>query len=49
MFLQMPKLEGAIVIAEGAGDTAVKANILSAVEAATGLLSHKVQVFEMQK
>ncbi|MCI8309736.1 MAG: hypothetical protein HFJ45_06075 [Clostridia bacterium] len=45
----MPKLEGAIVIAEGAGDTAVKANILSAVEAATGLLSHKVQVFEMQK
>lgn len=31
----MPKLEGAIVIAEGAGDTNVKTNIISAVEAAT--------------
>ena len=45
----MPKVEGAIVIAEGAGNTNVKANIVSAVEAATGLLSHKVQVFEMKK
>ncbi len=45
----MPKLEGAIVIAEGAGDVQIKTNILSAVEAVTGLLSHKIQVFEMVK
>ncbi len=45
----MPKLEGAIVIAEGATDTTIKSNIISAVEAVTGLLSHKVQVFEMKK
>jgi stage III sporulation protein AG len=45
----MPKLEGAIVIAEGAGDSVVKTNIIEAVEAVTGLLSHKVQVFEMKK
>lgn len=44
----MPKLEGAIVIAQGAGDTTVKANIVAAVEATTGLLSHKIQVFEMK-
>jgi stage III sporulation protein AG len=31
----MPKLEGAIVIAEGAGDTSIKTNIISAVEAVT--------------
>ena len=44
----MPKLEGAIVIAEGAGNVDIKANILSAMEAATGLLSHKIQIFEMK-
>lgn len=44
-----PKLEGAIVIAEGAGDATVKENIINAVGAVTGLLSHKVQVFEMDK
>jgi len=44
----MPKLEGAIIIAQGAGNTQVKADIVSAVEAATGLLSHKIQVFEMK-
>ena len=44
----MPTIEGAIIIAEGAGDLTVKANIVSAVEAATGLLSHKIQVFKMQ-
>lgn len=44
----MPTIEGAIIIAEGADDLTVKANIVSAVEAATGLLSHKIQVFKMQ-
>ncbi len=46
---KMPKLEGAIVIAQGAGDINVKSNIVSAVEATTGLLNHKIQVFEMQE
>ncbi len=46
---KMPKLEGAIVIAQGAGDITVKSNIVSAVEATTGLLNHKIQVFEMQE
>ena len=43
-----PKLEGAIVIAKGAGNTSVKTNIIYAVEAATGLLTHKIQIFEMK-
>lgn len=43
----LPKIEGAIVIAEGAGNTNVKVNIIQAVEAVTGLPTHKVQVFEM--
>ena len=42
-----PKVEGVIVIAEGAGDANVKANIISAVEAVTGVQAHKVQVFAM--
>lgn len=44
-----PKIEGAIIIANGAGNATVKTNIIQAVEAATGLASHKIQVFEMQK
>lgn len=43
-----PKIEGAIIIAEGAKDVNIKANIIQAVEAATGLATHKVQVFEME-
>ena len=43
-----PKLEGAVIIAKGAGNTIVKTNIIYAVEAATGLLTHKIQVFEME-
>lgn len=44
----LPKIEGAIVIAKGAGNTAVRENIIHAVEAATGLATHKIQVFEMK-
>lgn len=40
-----PKIEGAIITAKGAGDANVKANIIQAVEAATGLATHKIQVF----
>ncbi|MBR3002100.1 MAG: hypothetical protein IKF38_00790 [Clostridia bacterium] len=43
-----PKIEGAIITAEGAGNANIKANIVQAVEAATGLATHKIQVFEMQ-
>ncbi len=43
----MPQIEGAIITAEGASNAAVKTNIIQAVEAATGLATHKIQVFEM--
>ena len=44
-----PKMEGAIITAEGATNAQVKSNIIQAVEAATGLSTHKIQVFEMKK
>lgn len=43
-----PKIEGAIITAEGANDADVKTSIIQAVEAATGLATHKIQVFEMR-
>lgn len=43
-----PKIEGAIIIAKGASDVNVKTNIIQAVEAVTGLATHKIQVFEMK-
>ena len=43
----LPKIEGAIVIAEGANNTNTKVNIIQAVGAVTGLPTYKVQVFEM--
>lgn len=43
-----PKIEGAIITAKGAGNATVKTNIIQAVEAATGLATHKIQVFEMK-
>lgn len=43
-----PKIEGVIVTAEGADNANVKSNIVSAVEAATGVLTHKIQVFSMK-
>lgn len=45
----MPKIEGTIITAEGAGSTEIQEKIINAVEAATGLASHKIQVFEMSK
>ena len=41
-----PKIEGAIITAKGAESATVKTNIIQAVEAATGLASHKIQVFK---
>ena len=41
-----PKIEGAIIIATGANNASIKTNIIQAVEAVTGLATHKIQVFE---
>lgn len=43
-----PKIEGAIITAQGANDAIVKTNIIQAVGAVTGLATHKIQVFEMK-
>ena len=40
-----PKIEGAIITAKGAND--MTTSIIQAVEAATGLATHKIQVFTM--
>ena len=44
----MPTIEGAIITAEGASNGTIKANIISATQAVTGLATHKIQVFQMQ-
>jgi len=44
----MPKVEGAIILAEGANDAVIKNNIILAVEAVTGLSTHKIQVFQLR-
>ena len=44
-----PKVEGAIVTAQVANNMAVKTDIIQAVEAVTGLSSHKIQVFTMSE
>ena len=44
----MPVIEGAIITAEGASNSTVKTDIISAVQAVTGLDIDRVQVFEMQ-
>lgn len=43
-----PKIEGAIITAQGATNAEIKTNIVQAVEAATGLATYKIQVFEME-
>jgi len=45
----LPKIEGAIITAEGGSNINTKSNIIQAVCAVTGLASYKVQVFEMQQ
>lgn len=39
-----PKIEGAIITSKGANDINVKTNIIQAVEAVTGLPTHKICV-----
>ncbi len=42
-----PTIEGAIITAQGASNANIKSSIISAVEAVTGIATHKIQVFEM--
>ena len=42
-----PKIEGAVITAKGANNAETKTKIIQAVEAVTGLATHKIQVFEM--
>lgn len=44
-----PKVEGAIVIAEGGANAQIKSNIIQAVSVVTGVATYKVQVFEMER
>lgn len=44
-----PKIEGAIITAKGANNAEVKSSIIQAVEAVTGLATHKIQVFEKER
>lgn len=43
-----PKIKGAVIVAKGANNPNVKNNIIQVVQAATGLATHKIQVFEMK-
>lgn len=43
-----PKIEGAIIICEGADNPSIKTSVIQAVEAATGIATHKIQVFKKQ-
>ena len=45
----LPRIEGAIITAEGAKNANIKTNIIQAVSAATGLPTYRIQVFEMSK
>lgn len=44
-----PKIEGAIIVAEGADNIDIKTKIIQGVEAVTGLPTHKIQVFTIEK
>ena len=44
----MPKVQGAIITAEGANDAIIKTNIINAIQAVTGLTIDRIQVFEMK-
>ena len=43
-----PEIKGAIITAQGASSAVIRTIITQAVEAATGLATHKIQVFQME-
>lgn len=47
--VESPVIEGAIIVAEGGDNANIKSSIIDAVEAATGLPTHKIQVFKMNE
>ncbi len=42
----LPKVKGVVIVADGAGDIEVKANLVKATEALLDIASHKIQVFQ---
>lgn len=44
--IEMPVIEGAIIVAKGANNVDIKSRIASAISAVTGLPVYKIQVFE---
>ncbi len=44
--VEMPKVEGVIVVAEGVSSTETKSKIANAISALTNIASYKVQVFD---
>lgn len=46
--LEMPKVEGAIIVAKGASSTEMKSKLASTISNVTGIPVYKVQVFEKQ-
>ena len=44
----MPIIQGAIITASGAGNAVIKTNIITAIQALTGLSADKIQVFEKE-
>lgn len=46
--VEMPKVEGAIVVAKGASSVDIRSKLASAISTVTGLPVYKVQVFEKQ-
>lgn len=41
-----PKVKGVIVVAQGAGNEAVKANLAAAVEASLAIMPHRIKILE---
>lgn len=41
----LPKVKGVVIVADGAGDAEVKANLAKATEALLDIATHKIQVF----
>lgn len=46
--VEMPKVEGAIIVAKGASDVQIRSKIASTISSVTGIPVYKVQVFEKQ-
>ena len=46
--VELPKVEGAIVVAKGANSVEIRSKIASAISSVTNIAAYKVQVFEKQ-